>query len=105
MIITGILVYMIVELNSGTYRKHMIFENLDKVIYVVVLRENYGMLVSAILLYKKFCVDLENIEFDFNPYDPCFANSIKFGKQHTAIFHVEDVMSSHVNTKFNDKFK
>ena len=60
------------------------------------------MLVAALLFHKNFCDDLENIEFEFNPYNPFCANGITFGKQYTVRFHVDDVMSSHVNPKFND---
>ena len=83
----------------------MVFEIENKVIYVVVLRSIYVIIVEALLFYKKFRRDLENIEFDFNPYNPCVTNRIKYSKQHKFIFHVEDVMPSHVNHKVNDKFK
>jgi hypothetical protein len=39
-----------------------------------------------------------------NPYDPCVANRIVNGKQHTASWHVDDLKSSHVNNKVNDQF-
>ena len=51
------------------------------------------------------CVDLESISFEFNTYGPCDANRKVVGNKCTVIFHVEDVMSSHVNTKVNDKAK
>ena len=63
------------------------------------------MLVAVLLLYKKFCRDLENIVFEFNPYYPCVDIRIKVGKQHTVKLHVDDFMSSNVNPKVNDKFK
>ena len=80
MMITGVLVDMIVELGSDTYRKYVVFENGKKVIYVVVLRAIPIMLLAALLLYKKFCGDLENIGFEINPYNPCVANRISVGK-------------------------
>ena len=61
--VTGVLLDMIVELDSETYRNHVVFENGNRLIYIVVLREIYGMLVSELLLYNKFCGDLENIGF------------------------------------------
>ena len=61
--ITDVKVDMLLELNSEMYSRHVLFENIKKLIYVVVLREIYGMLVVFILLYKKFCGDLENIGF------------------------------------------
>ena len=48
--ITGVLVDMLVELDSEKYMKHAVFENGKKVIYVAVLREIYGILVAALLL-------------------------------------------------------
>ena len=65
--ITGVLVDMILEFDSETYSKHVVFENGDKVIYIVVLREIYEMLAAALSFYKKFCGDWKNIEFEFNP--------------------------------------
>ena len=40
----------------------------------------------------------------FNPYDPCVANQTINKKQHTIRMHVDDVMSSHVDSKVNDNF-
>ena len=51
--ITCVLVDMLLEMYGDTYSKHAMFENGNKVIYVVVLREIYLMLVAALLFYKK----------------------------------------------------
>jgi hypothetical protein len=56
------------------------------------------------LWYKKFRKDLEEIGFVFNPYDPCVANRWVDHKQQTVKFHVDDLMSSHVDSKVNDDF-
>ena len=37
-------------------------------------------------------------------YDPCVANRDVKGKQQTVRFHVDDLMSSHMDSKVNDKF-
>ena len=103
--IIGVLVDMLAELECGIYRKHVVFENGDKVIYVIVLREIYGIIVAELLFYNKLGGDLEKIGFGLNPYDPCVANSITVGKKHTAIFHVDNFMYSHLNPEVNDKFK
>ena len=58
------------------------------------------MLISAMLWYKK----LVEIGFAFNLYDPCIANCIVKKKQQTIRFHVDDIMSSHVDPKVNDRF-
>ena len=83
----------------------MVFENGKKVIYVVVLREIYGILVVLLLFYKGFCRDLERIGFELYTYDPCVSNRIKVGKQNTVRFHVDNFMTTHLNPNINDKFK
>ena len=83
----------------------MVFENGNKLIYTVVLREIYGILVASLLPYKKVFSNLESIGSESNLHDPCVANRIKLGKQHTVIFHVENIISNNVIPKFNDKFK
>ena len=47
---------------------------------------------------------LLSIGFVFNPYNPCVANQMINGKQYTVGFHVDNIMSSHVDNKVNDKF-
>ena len=78
--ITGELVDMMVELNHSAYSKYVVREGKRKVIYVVVLRALYGMMVASLLWYAKFRKDLESIGFEFNPYDPYVANRMKNGK-------------------------
>jgi hypothetical protein len=74
-------------------------------LYVVVLKAIYGMLIAALLFYKKFKKDLEGIGFKFNPYDPCVANRMINNSQHTVRFHVDDLMSSHVDPEINNNFQ
>ena len=63
------------------------------------------MLTASLLWYLKFKKDLENIGFKFNDYDPCIANRLVNGYQHTVRFHVDDLLSSHVDPKVNDRFQ
>jgi len=102
--IRGPLVDMLVELDPETYGEYVRIEGGNKVIYVHVLKAIYGMLKSAMLFYKKLRKDLESIGFVINPYDPCVANRMIDGKQHTVVWHVDDLKSSHVNPRVNDKF-
>ena len=101
--ITGLLVDYMIELDPS-YRNYVVMEKGKRVIYVVILRAIYGMLEASLLFYKKIRGDLEKIKFVFNPYDPCVANKMIGGKQHTVRFHVDDLMSSHVNRAVNDSF-
>ena len=102
--ITGALVDALLKIAPEVYGPYVVFENGKKVIYVQVLRALYGMLIAALLWYKKFRSDLEEVGFVFNPYDPCVANHDVRGKQQTVRFHVDDLMSSHMDSKVNDEF-
>ena len=102
--IRGQLVDMLVDIDPELYRPYVIQEGKTKVLYVHVLKAIYGMLKSAFLFYKKLRKDLEGIGFKVNPYDPCVANRMVNGKQHTVVWHVDDLKSSHVDPKVNDKF-
>ena len=62
------------------------------------------MFITALLRYKQLKLDLEKQGFKFNPYGSCVANKIVNKKQHTFWFHVDDLMSSHMDSKVNDKF-
>jgi hypothetical protein len=102
--ITGVLVDMLVAMAPEVYGDYVVFENGKKVLYVQILLVLYGMLKAALLWYQKFRGDLEKEEFLFNDYDPCVANRMVPGKQHTIRIHVDDVMSSHIDRRVNDEF-
>ena len=102
--IRGLLVNMLTELSPETYEKYVVYEGNNKVLYVRMIKALYGMLQSSLLYYKKFRKDIESIGFKVNPYDPCVANRIVNGKQHTVTWHVDDLKSSHVDSKVNDQF-
>ncbi|MGC9294940.1 MAG: hypothetical protein ACP5E8_06680, partial [Thermoplasmata archaeon] len=52
--ITGVLVDLLVEMAPEVYKSFVTHEGNKKVVYVQVLRALYGMLVAALLWYKKF---------------------------------------------------
>jgi hypothetical protein len=101
--ITGVLVDMLVELNPELYGPYVVYKKNRKVLYVQVIRAIYGMLEAALLWYKKFRKELEAAEFKFNPYDPCAANRQEKGSQHTLLFHVDNLKSSHIDSRVNDE--
>ena len=103
--IAGVLVDMLVQLNPEIYGPYIVFEKQQKVIYVQVLKAIYGMLQAALLWYNKFREELEQEGLEFNPYVPCAGNRTKNGSQHMIRFHVDDVISSHINPKVNDDFE
>eukprot|EP00934_Nitzschia_sp_Nitz4_P004202 Nitzschia sp. Nitz4//scaffold466_size5842//986//4399//NITZ4_009198-RA/size5842-processed-gene-0.7-mRNA-1//-1//CDS//3329552510//4192//frame0 len=102
--ITGILVDYLLEIDSQLYAPFVITQGNSKVLYVELIRALYGMLQSSLWFYKQLRHDLEQIGFEVNPYDPCVANRMINGKQHTVTWHVDDLKSSHVDPKVNDKF-
>ena len=102
--IRGPLVDMLLKLAYDVYKDYVVYENGVKVLYVECLKAIYGTLQASLLFYKKLRKDLEEIGFKVNPYDPCVANRIVNGKQHTVTWHVDDLKSSHVDPKVNDEF-
>ena len=102
--IGGSLVDMLLDINPALYGSKIVYENGKKVVYVWIIRAIYGMLEAAILWYKKFRKELEEYGFIFNPYDSCVANKNVNGSQQTIIFHVDDLKSSHIDPRVNDKF-
>ena len=95
---------MFIQLDPQLYGPHVVYEKGRKVLYVQVLQAIYGMLTASLLWYLKFKKDLESIGFKFNDYDPCNTNRMVNGKQHTVRFHVDDLLSSHVDPKVHDRF-
>ena len=102
--IRGLLVDWLVALDAPAYSPSVIYERGVRVLYLVVLKVIYRMLEAGLHWYRKFGSDLEGINFVFNEYDACVANWWVSKGQHTMKFHVDDVLSSHLNKKVNDKF-
>ena len=89
---------------DSLYGAYVVIENGEEVLYVIVTQAIYGLLISALLYYRKFTKDIESIGFVLNPYDPCVANRMVNGKQQTITWHVDDLKISHVDPKVNDRF-
>ena len=64
-------------------------------LYVCLSKSLYGMLRSALLLYKLLRSDLEDRGFVVNPYYPCVSNKMVDGSQITVCWHVDDLKISH----------
>ena len=62
------------------------------------------MLQSSLLYYKKCWKDIESIVFKVNPYDSYIANRTVNGKQYTVTWHVDNLKSSHLDSKVNAQF-
>jgi hypothetical protein len=92
------------ELNPELYGPYVVYEKNRKVVYVQVMRAIYRMLEATLLWYKKLRGELEQAGFKFNPYNPCVANQTEEGSQHTLLFLMDDLKSSHKDSKVNCKF-
>jgi len=102
--IRGTLLEILVEMYPEKYSEYVVEEGGRRTLYVVMLKALYGMMMSSLLYYLKFREDLEGIGFLVNPYDPCVANRIVKDGQHTVIWHVDDLKSTHANSVVNDDF-
>ena len=102
--IRGKLVDILLMLAPEIYSDYVVYKNGQKVLYVQVLRAIYGMLTAALHWYNPLHGDMEEVGFVFNPCNACIANQMVNSKQHTVLFHVDNLKSSHVDPKVNDDF-
>ena len=58
------------------YDQHVRYENGEKVLYLLVLREIYGFIESELLWYNIFSKTIDILGFEINPYDRCVANNV-----------------------------
>ena len=86
------------------YRDYTVTKGNQKVLYIHITQAINGMLVSTMLFYHKLTQALLSYSFKLNQYDPCVANKMVNGKQLTVCCHVDDLKSSHIDPKVNDKF-
>ena len=103
MLIRGVLVDILCEMDP-VYQDFVIHHGNSKVLYVHITKAIYGLLVSAMLFYRKLATDLQGYGFELNPYDPCVANKIVKGKQMTVSWHVDDLKVSHKDSVVVDEF-
>jgi hypothetical protein len=105
MVLKGELCELMVRVNPKIYRRYVTTDKKgNPILYVQLYKSMYGLLRSALLFYRKLRGELEAFGFVINPYDPCVANRIsKSGKQQTVLWHVDDLMMSHVEPGENTK--
>ena len=101
--IRGALVDILCEMDPQ-YQEYVVMEGNQKVLNVHITQAIYGLLVSAMLFYKKLIKDLQGYGFKINPYNPCVARKMVNREQLTVLWHVDDLKSSHMDTKVYDKF-
>jgi len=103
--IRGQMVDLLLEIDKKKYAPFVVHDHKgNKILYTSMNMALYGMIQSSLLYYNKFVKDITKLGFKLNPYDPCVANRIVKGKQHTLTWHVDDIKSSHEDSKVNDEF-
>jgi hypothetical protein len=93
----GTLAELMVKTNPKLYQQYIILEKGRSVLYLQLQKALYGMMKSALLLYRKLVSELQEMGFEINPYDPCVANKTVNGTQMTIRWHVDDLMISHLS--------
>ena len=58
------------------YDPNVVYEKVNKVLYLKVLKSIYGILKSALLSYIKLRKYLDTYSLKYNPYDLCVTNNI-----------------------------
>ena len=101
---TGVLVHMrldklmtsiLVEIDPS----FSIFVEEDGSSYVQLDKALYGTVEAAKLWYDQLRIKLEAYGFVVNPYDPCVFNKDgPHGNQITVCFHVDDILSTSINS-------
>jgi len=92
----GPAVTAILQVNAQKYKKYVVLEKNEKVMYLRLLKAMYGTLTAPLLWYKLFARTLLDLGFVINRYDPCVANKIVNGTQFTICWYVDDLKLSHV---------
>jgi hypothetical protein len=105
MILKGRLAELMVKVAPNLYRKYIsVVAKGSAILYIEMQKAIYGLLRSALLIYKKLVSNLESTGFKVNPYDTCIANKTVNGTQMTVCWHVDNLKVSHVDPKEVTKF-
>ncbi len=67
------------------------------VLYLQLQMALYGMMKSALLFYRNLVLELQEMGFGINPYNPCVVNKMVNRTQMTIRWYVDDLMMSHLS--------
>ena len=87
----GTLAELMVKTNPKLYQQYVILENGRSVLYLQLQKALYGMMKSALLFYRKLVLELQEMGFEINPYNPCVAHKTVNATQMMIIWHVDDL--------------
>ena len=92
--INGVMVDNLVHMDTGKYYPAVVYERVNKVLYIEFLKYIYGMLQSAMLSSNKMEKYLKIDGSKLKPYDPCVANMIVEVESRTVVFRLDYVKAS-----------
>ena len=102
--IEGKMAELLAKLDPKLYRKYLINENGKTVLYAEMKKALYGTVKAAKLFQQVFTKKLvDDMKFELNPYDECVANKTINGKQCTILWHVDDILITHADSKVVDE--
>ena len=105
MLLRGPLAETMVIIDPERYRPYVTRDKKGvPILYVKLNKALHGLLKSALDFYLKLRGELEEKDYVINPYDPCVANEMIDGSQHTVIWLVDDLKCSHKNSFVNTEF-
>ena len=102
--IKGLLVDILVQMDSEKFGPNLVYEKVNKVLYIEVLKAIYYMLQSYLFSYIKMRKYLCINGFKFNTCDPCVANNIIEREPLIVVFRAYNAKSIHKYKKVVDKF-
>ena len=100
--ITGTLANILIQTAPELYGEYAVKEKGVTTIYVKLLKALYGLLLAAVLFYKKLLNDLLGKGFELNKYDPCVINKTINGTQCTIVWWVDDLKILHKDPRVID---
>ena len=100
----GIRVDMICKIDPSHHDKIIWSEDGNKLLHRQLIKEVYGTLLGAIILYNKLSKHLTNHGFILNKYNMCKFNKMVNGRQVTVQFHVDDLKVLHKDQAVLDDF-
>ena len=90
---------LLVECNEKRWRKHLKPENGKWIMHVVCDKAIYGTMNAALLLHKKLAKAFRKQGLVMNLYDPYGWNNCAEDRQLIVLYHIDDLMMSHVSSK------
>ena len=94
---------LLVKCDPKLYRKYVVNEGGQPVLYVELIKALYGTLRAALLFWRRLSKKLVDWGFSINPYDWCVANKLIQGSQCTIVWHIDDLKISHIDPKAVDQ--